>query len=410
MDDLDVLSRVYVKFYICQIISSVSYPIWRQGQLEYLKLIENIESSTTSNNNPKSSNEITESPFDKHSRHLFVYNEKIYSKVEILGIIVMIKNHPLTESARKILYIDDTTGVIQCIVWKNKTQNFYTKSQTELSTGTFIRILGQVDYFASIFEINVDRYQIISSFNHEMYFHLSLQSNMKAINCVDLNTNFKNEIKNKHNTIMNNSKGNNITDIHNDKTQINQNNNNNNRRYNTLKEFANKLLAFFQTEKVEVAINEMGYSKISVKNCFEETKIKGIIDEYFPYDNKEQQLKCLQDVMYLFFEQNMFGKIIYHDIYNENEINESGNSFEEADIEIKTDTKKLKCEIHDFITSKEKEEPTKGASLQDILAHINISYKNFFTIESIKVILAQMIIEKKIIVRNSNCYFPLSNT
>ena len=106
----------------------------------------------------------------------------------------------------------------------------------------------------------------------------------------------------------------------------------------------------------------------------------------------------------------MFGKIIYNDIYNENEINESGNSFEEADIEIKTDTKKLKCEIYDFITSKEKEEPTKGASLQDILTHINISYKNFFTIESIKVILTQMIIENKIIIRNSNCYFPLPNT
>ena len=382
MDDLDTLSKVYVKFYICQIISSVSYPIWRQGQLEYLKLIENIELSTT-NNNSKSYNEITESPFDKHSKHLFVYNEKIYSKVEILGIIVMIKNHPLKDSARKILYIDDHTGVIQCIVWKNKIENFYNKSQTELSTGTFIRILGQVDYFASIFEINVDRYQIISSFNHEIYFHLSLQSNMKAINCVEINTAFKKEIKNKHSTIINAAKGNNIIDIHNDKALINQNNN---RRYNTLKEFANKLLAFFQTEKVEVAINEMGYSKISVKNCFEDTKIKGIIDEYFPYYNKEQQLKCLQDVMNLFFEQNMFGKIIYNDNSQENEINENVNSFEEADIEIKTDTKKLKSEIYDFITSKEKEEPTKGASLQDILAYINTLYKNFFTIESIKVI------------------------
>ena len=385
MEDIDIFAKVYVKFYICQILSSVSYPMWRQKQNEYIKLIEQVNSKPQSEEQEQQQQtqiqDYINDSNNKYIKRLFVYKEKIFSKVEILGMIVMVENHSYSqnETARKILYIDDTTGVIQCVLWKNKIDSFNTNNNLSehILTGCFIRILGQVDYFANRFEINVERYQLISTFKPEMLFHMTLQRNIKDIEAFTIN-----KCVSKEKALLSNQ-----TDT---------------QRYNTLKEFANRLLAFFQTVDVKVAVSEMGYTRISVKHFFEESAIRGIVDDFFPEQNKEQQLKCLQDVMSLFFEQNMFGKIIYKE-------DSKLSSFENAEIEIKTDTKKIKNEIYEYVLKKEQDEPTKGAILQDIWTYINTLYRNFFTIDSIKFILAQMENNDNKIYANSNCYFTLQS-
>ena len=158
MDELDILAKVYVKLYICQLFASVSYPLWKQGQNEYNQIIQAALSSTESeaqNLPEKEIEEKTKTSYeeDKYLKRLFVYQGKIFSKIEIMGIVTQIQSHSQGGTARKILYLDDTTGVIQCIIWKNKVQNFYEKTEQELSIGSYIRILGQVDYFANKFVI-----------------------------------------------------------------------------------------------------------------------------------------------------------------------------------------------------------------------------------------------------------------
>ena len=98
-----------------------------------------------------------------------------------MGVVTQIQTHSQTGSPRKILFIDDTTGVIQCILWKNKAQSFYDLSEKEISNGTYLRILGQVDFYANKFEINVERFQIVRSFIPESLFHITLYNNKKEL-------------------------------------------------------------------------------------------------------------------------------------------------------------------------------------------------------------------------------------
>lgn len=379
MDELDILAKVYVKLYICQLFASVSYPLWKQGQNEYNQIIQAALSSTESElqNLPEKENEEktkTSYEEDKYLKRLFVYQGKIFSKIEIMGIVTQIQSHSQGGTARKILYLDDTTGVIQCIIWKNKVQNFYEKTEQELSIGSYIRILGQVDYFANKFEVNVERFQILKTFLPELLFHTTLQNNLKAIKDANIYANLKVELTsgiNKDNSVIESNLNN--TSTINDK----------NLRLSVLKEFANRLLAFFQKFKLSCATDDdLGYTRISVKDLFNNDKIKEMMKDFLG-DNEQEQMKDLQAVIVNMFEQNMFGTIIYKDKEEKN--------FEDADIEIKNDTKKILNEILEFITKKSEDDPSKGATFTEIAQYVNSIYRNFFTNDSIKYLLKQMI-------------------
>jgi len=129
MTDL-ILSKIYVKFYLCQIISSKSL------------LNQNDSIVTESIKDPK------------YLKKLFLFNNKIFSKVEIMGKIIgrSIKDQ------RLILYIDDCTGVIESVVWRNQNETFYQLAEKALQSGLFVRINGNVDYFNSKYSINLDNY------------------------------------------------------------------------------------------------------------------------------------------------------------------------------------------------------------------------------------------------------------
>ncbi len=188
------LSRIYVKFYICQILNSISYYEMKKKQLEFQELIEfsymeettqkakenededvgmkeNFKSesiekmstvsfsydfslqNTNTNYDFRSPNKNYESKESLHNyespiyRKYFVYKNVVFSKVEIQGLVVEIQNlgYEDKNNLRYVIYIDDTTGVIQAISWKNNSNKVYEKIEKSLVKIFFIYLFRNVE-------------------------------------------------------------------------------------------------------------------------------------------------------------------------------------------------------------------------------------------------------------------------
>ena len=372
MEGYDILAKIYVKFYICQINSAVSFPIWFEVQKKRNNIIEKEmlqkeEDLMEIDDEPKG--EMNE----KYIRKLFVIGTKIYSKVEIMGIVIEIKTfHQEGERERKIILIDDTTGVIQCILWKNKMENIYNNSDKEIVPGTFLRILGQNDYFFNKFEINIERYQILTKYINEYLFHTTLLNNQKSIEKTKFEIDFEEEQK---------------QNLSNQKEKINQ---------SQLKDFANGLLAFFQNFTIEgTEDDKMGYTVIPIKNILSSYQIVQMIKDNFGQLNTEEQINALKNVFEL-FNQYMVGKILYEN---------DSQDFINAKVEIKIDTTVIKKEIYNFILKKTEEDASVGANFQEIYKYICQIYSNFYNNDYLKFLLGQMIEkENKIMNLSKNTY------
>ncbi len=372
MEGYDILAKIYVKFYICQINSAVSFPIWFEVQKKRNNIIEKEmlqkeEDLMEIDDEPKG--EMNE----KYIRKLFVIGTKIYSKVEIMGIVIEIKTfHQEGERERKIILIDDTTGVIQCILWKNKMENIYNNSDKEIVPGTFLRILGQNDYFFNKFEINIERYQILTKYINEYLFHTTLLNNQKSIEKIKFEIDFEEEQK---------------QNLSNQKEKINQ---------SQLKDFANGLLAFFQNFTIEgTQDDKMGYTVIPIKNILSSYQIVQMIKDNFGQLNTEEQINALKNVFEL-FNQYMVGKILYEN---------DSQDFINAKVEIKIDTTVIKKEIYNFILKKTEEDASVGANFQEIYKYICQIYSNFYNNDYLKFLLGQMIEkENKIMNLSKNTY------
>ena len=158
-----VLGEIYAKFYICQILKSMSYYDSKMKQLDFQMLIEeNYEDSEenskelgnsqlendsmagtqrtraeTQNNSQSKTKEFRESlsMYDNSLyRRYFVFKGIVYSKVEIHGLVIEKRSLGYEEknNFRFLIFIDDTTGVIQAISWKNKNDNVFSKINNEL--------------------------------------------------------------------------------------------------------------------------------------------------------------------------------------------------------------------------------------------------------------------------------------
>ena len=178
------LGKIYAKFYICQILNSMSYYDMKTKQLELQQLIEDnyVDENELENTNEISdkvfgasngnslvkddiemSNEneanfsemknrnlqsITKSSTSKRVdyrenltafdnpifRRYFVYKNVVYSKVEIQGLVIEKRalGYEEKNNYRFLIYIDDSSGVIQAIAWKNKNDAIFSKIEKEL--------------------------------------------------------------------------------------------------------------------------------------------------------------------------------------------------------------------------------------------------------------------------------------
>lgn len=129
-----VFSKIYVKFFIIQINSSISYYNYLKQNKELNELDLNLNSDFNSseknyyNNDEFLDVDIEDLEFDEESaaiddkyKKYFLYKNKIFSKVEVIGIVIEIKTigHE-NKNYRHIIFLDDTTSMIQCICWNNK--------------------------------------------------------------------------------------------------------------------------------------------------------------------------------------------------------------------------------------------------------------------------------------------------
>jgi hypothetical protein len=155
-----VLGKIYAKFYICQILKSMSYYDSKMKQLDFQMLIEEnyMETDEANKETPLdvSSQAVTQrtmadtphqperknkefqeslSMYDNSLyRRYFVFKGIVYSKVEIQGIVIEKRSLGYEEknNYRFLIFIDDTTGVIQAISWKNKNDSVFSKINNEL--------------------------------------------------------------------------------------------------------------------------------------------------------------------------------------------------------------------------------------------------------------------------------------
>ena len=121
------LTKVYTKFYISQILNSISYQELKSNEDMLAQFIEeNIDTNIQVNN--RSSYSAKKSNYsDSKFRRLFVYNNVYYSKVELMGTVVEMQTLGYEEKIRYILYLDDGTGIISAIVWKNFNKTIFEK-------------------------------------------------------------------------------------------------------------------------------------------------------------------------------------------------------------------------------------------------------------------------------------------
>jgi hypothetical protein len=136
------MTKVYVKFYISQILNAASYQEVKNNHdmLEQF-LEENLDHNTQtdkcSSNNTSSYTTPYKSAKKEYDnakyRRLFFYNGVYYSKVEIMGLVVETQIWGTSDDKyRYVLYIDDGSGIMQAIVWKNYNKGIYEKVQNNI--------------------------------------------------------------------------------------------------------------------------------------------------------------------------------------------------------------------------------------------------------------------------------------
>lgn len=94
---------------------------------------------------------------DKYKK-FFLYRDIIFSKVEIMGLVVETKVVGLeNKNHRYIIYLDDGTSLVQCICWNNKNPTVFNHIRDQTKPGHFIRIYGYIDNYHG-FEILIDNF------------------------------------------------------------------------------------------------------------------------------------------------------------------------------------------------------------------------------------------------------------
>ena len=187
MDRVDFLLKVFVKMYICQINIMTPYLIWKQRCDKLSKFTNELLSCSASS----SSSDIIDnrehiyktSNAQNRLKRLFVFNDHVVYKVEVCGIIIM--KYKINDKERYSLCIDDSTGVINCLIWKNN-KRFYNKAHDSYQPGVLCKVKGNVTNYNGKFSICVIKIVEVYSYESEALFHLSLVNNRKELNNVKI--------------------------------------------------------------------------------------------------------------------------------------------------------------------------------------------------------------------------------
>ena len=264
----DNIMNVYHKFYICQLKASTPYSEFLpkiKAELEDLgEQINDIANSSPQkqkslidNNNNSSKNKSNEigrnlnylaqtinqyenidferTIDDNYMKHIIVYENNFYSKVNILGIIygfdIPSRN---SDNKRYILKIDDGTGRISVTFWDNS--KFGKEIEKTVKSGVKINIFGKITFFNGNIQITGEKFIIVNNYYVENLFNeiliqeqevlAKIQKNNKGQFDNSYTNNLLKTIKEKYYTPYNIKLEKN--DINNGENQIDSNDDNNN--------------------------------------------------------------------------------------------------------------------------------------------------------------------------------------
>ena len=402
----DNIMNVYYKFYICQLKVSTPYSEFLPKiKAELNQLGEEVFNIPDSASKQKAQNDLSSpqndigrnlnylaqtinqyenidferNADDNYMKHIIVYEQKFYSRVNILGIIyefdIISKN---IGNKRYILKVDDGTGRMVVTFWEKSKfgkKNSIIEMEKLVKPGVKINIFGKITFFNGDIQITGEKFIIVNNYYVENLFNEILIQEQQVLSNIQKNnkgqvnysdtTNLLKKIKEKYytpyniklekNNFLNNINDNNINEnneqINNCNTRLilrlknntNSNNEENNKiginptfEYNVRK-FANYLLLVLD-EKDLIESNNLKYIVDENEIMKDETNInnnnnENIIEE----ENNNKQIQNNENIE----EKNQQNKESPMDIEkndeNENKIIEEKNKneieYNEKDIE-----------------------------------------------------------------------------
>ena len=356
----DNIMNVYYKFYICQLKVSTPYSEFLPKiKAELNQLGEEVFNIPDSASKQKAQNDLSSpqndigrnlnylaqtinqyenidferNADDNYMKHIIVYEQKFYSRVNILGIIyefdIISKN---IGNKRYILKVDDGTGRMVVTFWEKSKfgkKNSIIEMEKLVKPGVKINIFGKITFFNGDIQITGEKFIIVNNYYVENLFNEILIQEQQVLSNIQKNnkgqvnysdtTNLLKKIKEKYytpyniklekNNFLNNNNDNNINEnneqINNCNTRLilrlknntNSNNEENNKiginptfEYNVRK-FANYLLLVLD-EKDLIESNNLKYIVDENENITNEENIKNENDNNkMELDDKNDEKK-----------------------------------------------------------------------------------------------------------------------
>ena len=230
----DNTMNVYCKFYICQLKSSTPYSIYLpkikeelnnlRKEIEPTPLKQNpiedfpnnsIENITIPNNNNNSISILYNSSMvskdeegrnlnylaqtlqqyenidferkvdDNYMKHIIVFENKFYSRVNILGIVYQMDTFSKdNDNKRHLLKVDDGTGrMVIAFFEKSKFVKKYNADiQNDIKTGMKINIFGRVTLYNGDIQITGEKYSLVNHYYIENLFNEILIQEQRTLN------------------------------------------------------------------------------------------------------------------------------------------------------------------------------------------------------------------------------------
>jgi hypothetical protein len=218
-------------------------------------------------------------------------------------------------------------------------------------------VLGQVDYFLNNFEIVIEQIEILKDFTWEVLFHETLQKNQKAINESNIF-----QLLNLDNNIYRES---------NDKKKY----------AHQKKDFANRLLAFFQRYSIHTEKIKDGFIELNIKELFKIKTFSLMMEEFCDENNIEEKEKFFKECFNL-LEEHSLGRLISSET-----------------MEIKVDDTKIKEDIMSMLRSS-----PNGKTYIEIFDEISLRFNNFFMNDYVKFILSQLVDDGTLMAEQNKYY------
>lgn len=239
-----------------------------------------------------------------------------------------------------------------------------------------IRVLGLIENFRDTFQINLEYFEIIKCWKHELLFHKSLQLNQKTLKDSQLISILEslNESNNNQISTNKNLSANKKSSVKPNSRLEKTNNKNNKSLYVKKKDFANRILAFFKKYKLNDEINpEKNYIILKIGSLISNPHFSTMMNDFCRDNDILDSNKFLIESLTI-IEENSMGKLIE----------------EEQSVEIKLDD-----EVSNEILRMLRSNP-EGLNYIDIFDRISLSFNNFFMNDFIKYIIEELIQNGKI--------------